>query len=282
MGTQCKALLCTLLVFLAACGGDAVMGSQPNAQRASFPTGASLTENCQTLRKDATPYSGSTVIQTDVDSIGNNCLVEMCGMGAKPVSMIFVQDGNNTNNNDQILYKCQSLSYPYAVSDWQDPWDSSNSCWNCVNGCATNCPTGYSCYPITGTDGTDCKPFKCDVSDGKAWRLVDVGYGVPPKCEVLDCPPPPLTISVDGPSSIRPGAECSWTATPGGGNGNPYSITWYVGGTSVGYGPYWTGSKPSGVYGSNWTLKAEVTDGSTATYTLHPISESSGAPICFS
>lgn len=69
---------------------------------------------------------------------------------------------------------------------------------------------------------------------------------------------PRLSVSISGPTQIRPGATCTWYAVV---NGHaPYSYQWTIDGASGGSGSSATGSKDPGNWNSSFTVSVSVTD----------------------
>lgn len=86
-----------------------------------------------------------------------------------------------------------------------------------------------------------------------------------------------LTVSVNGPSTVRPSVQCYWWADAAGGT-PPYSYSWSGGlsGYSILY-EYFTTSPSSG----SFTVSVTVTDALGATATANrPVTVSSRAPLC--
>lgn len=77
-------------------------------------------------------------------------------------------------------------------------------------------------------------------------------------------PPPPtysLSVSIDGPTQIRPGATCTWYAAVSGGT-SPYSYQWTASQMAPPSGTdyYFTASKDQGSLATSWLMKVVVTD----------------------
>lgn len=94
-----------------------------------------------------------------------------------------------------------------------------------------------------------------------------------------DASPPAatLTVSLNGPGTVRPSVQCYWWADAAGGT-PPYSYSFSGGlsGYSILY-EYFTTSPSSG----SFTVSVTVTDALGATATANrPVSVSSRAPIC--
>lgn len=101
--------------------------------------------------------------------------------------------------------------------------------------------------------------------------LVDAAnaLGVPPPP-----PPPPPSVTISGPTTVRPGATCTWFANASGGT-PPYSrYSW----TPLG------DNSPELMYtnsGESFTVSVWVTDAAGASgFDSHPVTVSSGAPAC--
>lgn len=165
---------------------------------------------------------------------------------------------------------------------------NASTCWNCVTGCAgSNCPPGELCVPVPRSYGSDCQRYGCPAGYTIAEResVVNGEVQSQPYCVLTDTSNciQPITVQLDGPSSIRTGSQCTWSATASGGSSTAQkSYTWYVSNNPVGYGPYYTGGRPSGtLVGHSWRLRVTVTDGVRYTSQEILVSESSSAPICF-
>lgn len=88
------------------------------------------------------------------------------------------------------------------------------------------------------------------------------GYGIVDAAEAVGVqPPPPLSVSIDGPTQIEPGATCTWYAVVGNGT-SPYSYQWTASqmAPSSGTDYYFTASKDAGSFATSWPLKVVVTD----------------------
>jgi pimeloyl-ACP methyl ester carboxylesterase len=95
-------------------------------------------------------------------------------------------------------------------------------------------------------------------------------------------PPPPLpSVSISGPTEIRPGAVCTWYASVGDGT-PPYSYGWTNDGMPVGNDYSYTGSKGAGSTGSSFLVRVLVTDAVGAQGAREiTVSENSSADLCF-
>jgi hypothetical protein len=166
---------------------------------------------------------------------------------------------------------------------------ATSTCWNCMNGCAgTNCPPGELCMPIARSSGTDCRRYGCD--DPAYTITEDSPTGVPYCKRTQPCPedPPvqhctPATVVLDGPTTIRPGASCTWSAEAWSEcTGATYTYNWYVGSYWLGSGQYYTGGRPSGVLvGQSWRLRVEATyNGYAAGSKEITVREDANARIC--
>jgi hypothetical protein len=186
---------------------------------------------------------------------------------------------------------------PYLL-DWIFVWCSggyevgipaNTSCWNCINGCAgSNCPPGELCVPIKNSWGSDCQRYACD---DPAYTLVENWTtGIPYCRRSQPCPtdPPvqqctPATVMLEGPTKIRPGATCTWSAQAFSEcSGATYTYTWYVANQYAGTGEYYTGGRPSGVQiGYPWKIRVEATyNGYAAGSQEITVKEDSTARIC--
>ena len=57
--------------------------------------------------------------------------------------------------------------------------------------------------------------------------------GLPTNSWLANTSPPPINVSITGPSTVRPGSTCLWTASPTTGTG-PYTYSWSANGLQVG------------------------------------------------
>ncbi len=72
-------------------------------------------------------------------------------------------------------------------------------------------------------------------------------------------PPPPLSVSITGPSKVKPSATCLWTATPTGGAA-PYTYAWYVNSVPVSNGSPYPQELIYQNGGTGFTISVHVTD----------------------
>ena len=189
---------------------------------------------------------------------------------------------------DYIEVQCSdSLQSVRKIYSTTQEGSGASTCWNCVTGCAgSNCPSGELCVPVPRSSGSDCQRYGCPPGYTIAEResVVNGEVTSQPYCVLTDTSNcvEPITVQLEGPSSIRTDSQCSWSATASGGSSAQKSYTWYVSNNPVGYGPYYTGGRPSGtLVGSSWRLRVTVTDGVRYTSQEILVSESSNAPICF-
>ena len=183
------------------------------------------------------------------------------------------------------LFQDYGGSYIDYITVWcgagySTPIPSTSTCWNCEDGCAgSNCPAGSLCMPIANQTGSDCRQYVCD---DPAYAITeDSATGVPYCRRKQDCADT-LSVTLDGPMTIRTGTSCTWSAITSGGNPNTgRSYTWYVSNNPVGYAQWYTGGRPSGtLVGAGWRLRVTVTDGSSYASSEFVVSESSCAPLC--
>jgi hypothetical protein len=200
----------------------------------------------------------------------------------------------DTSYLDFVMVQCSDARRTKAKI-FAEPNSQSNAstCWNCVGGCAgSNCPPGELCVPIPRQTGSDCQRFGCPAGYSIRERsaIVNGEERTQPYCVLTDpssCPPDPpeppaIIVTLEGPSTIRTGTTCSWSASAiGGATGVNKTYTWYVSNNPVGYGPYYTGGRPSGtLVGYGWRLRVDATDGVRYGSKEIVVSESSSAPIC--
>jgi hypothetical protein len=210
-------------------------------------------------------------IEPDTDYIISQC-TEICQPTVGTAAFLSYQEDGTF---DVIWVWCPSVQQARPIP-------SSSTCWNCVGSCAGpgKCPSGELCIPTAGQTGSDCVRYGCEAG----YTISETGSNQPPVC-VRDEPcidPPPLTIQLDGPTVIRTGTTCTWSAQSSGGEPNtPRTYWWYHANGAVGSGPTYTGGRPSGApYGSPWLLRVEVTDGETIVGTQIYVNESSNAMLC--
>lgn len=191
---------------------------------------------------------------------------------------------------DYIAVQCSDAAGTSArIYSTTHPNSTASTCWNCVGGCGVNCPAGELCMPVPYSSGSDCHRFSCPAGFTIAERqaVVNGQTSAQPYCwrerPSSECTRPPVQVDLVGPSSIRTGQACSWSASASGGApGASMSYTWYVSNNPVGYGPYYTGGRPSGtLVGYSWRLRVTVTDGYTWASDEILVSESSYAPMCW-
>jgi hypothetical protein len=187
----------------------------------------------------------------------------------------FVRWEQDANNLDWIYVRCANgtmnrfneygqlsnghpLAYEIAIP-------ASSSCWNCIDGCAGDtCPPGQTCLPKAKEINSDCRRWVCN--DPNYGQLVENRQtGIPDCKRTTLCPPSqqctPATILLDGPTAIKPGASCTWTAEAFSEcTGANYEYYWYVSNQFAGTGQYYSGGRPSGVQiGYSWPIRVEVT-----------------------
>lgn len=199
----------------------------------------------------------------------------------------YVAYGWDAQQLDFIEVQCSDTAQTVAkIYSTTHPNSTASTCWNCVGGCGVNCPPGELCLPVPKSSGSDCHRFACPAGYTIAERqaIVDGKTTSQPYCwrsSTSACPPEAIALTLDGPTSIRTGEMCSWSAYASGGSGAAFSYTWYVSNNPVGTGPYYTGGRPSGtLVGYSWRLRVDVTDGVSYASQEILVSESDYAPIC--
>jgi len=101
---------------------------------------------------------------------------------------------------------------------------------------------------------------------------VNYGYGIINPYAILSSASP-LSVTLSGPTTVRPGVQCLWTANPVGGGGTPYTYAWLPGGGST--------QSITMSFSSSGTLTVYVGDGSgTQVYAQRAITVSPTAPPC--
>ena len=203
----------------------------------------------------------------------------------------YVSYGWGTDFLDYIEIQCTNSTQTSKIFSTPVVESAASTCWNCVGGCAgTNCPPGELCVPVPRLSGSDCQRYGCPAGYTIAERQAVVNGEVKtqPYCTLTDASQctttpdvPPITVQLEGPATIRTGGQCTWTANAFGGSAAQKSYTWYVSNNPVGYGPYYTGGRPSGtLVGHSWRLRVTVTDGVRYTSQELLVKESANAPIC--
>ena len=69
----------------------------------------------------------------------------------------------------------------------------------------------------------DCNAYLCGSGKLNIGRAASLYY------------PPPTTVQISGPASVRKNVQCTWTASASGGSGS-YSYSWVIGADTVGMG----------------------------------------------
>lgn len=168
-----------------------------------------------------------------------------------------------------------------AVGGMNDDWCFYIGAW-IVNGCGPSdgiVPAAAQVYPgsnqtINVSGPSHIQETTSTQLDGQLRTLLSTTFNVPAKPVY-----PPPTISITGPTTVIPGATCTWASTVSGGTG-PYTYDWEMGGGQVSSGSSFTGSKPVGL-GAPFSLYLYVTDalGGWASTSIS-IDEDSGASVC--
>ena len=179
-------------------------------------------------------------------------------------------------------------------SDQKIPSDFGD-CWRCIDSCGgTACPDGQTCIPVPGTNGSDCQSYVCDDPAYEPKESRDAEGKVIVVCQLKQgavcqggAPTCTATVFMEGPTKIRPGATCMWsadlwpssTSCPESG----YIYHWFAANQWVGLGEYYSGGKPDGVLnGYPWKLRVEAWyNGVYAGKREIEVREDSTAPVCF-
>ena len=252
-----------LVAALAAC--DAPNISAPHL--AALTPGGAQPKLTTTECYETIPATRVGSVPTDSSVIALNCGPETCGPSGGGQAVGVNVDVNGTLN-DEVVIQCPNSSIYKMLS--------TNTCWDCVEGCGGSaCPLGATCTTIPGQQGSDCIAYTCPVG----WTLASNGVLQPPVCR-RPCPPP-VTVTIDGPLKIKPGEQCTWTATVGGGNGS-YTYNWFrevewVSGTAS-----YTGGRPNGTLYPQFKLRVDVSSGSQSASAEILVKEDTKAMECAS
>lgn len=249
-----------LVAALAAC--DAPRISAPRSATVS-PGGIQPKLTTNTVCYDEIDAGRAGAVPTQPGPIITNCQPETCGPGNTPQLVSLTEDASGLL--DQFVVQCPNTDTDTVMSNQE--------CWHCVEGCGGSaCPAGAKCMPIPGQQGSDCLVFTCP----EGWDFYDTGALTPPKCRR---PAPCLSVTMEGPSKIQPGAQCTWTALPTGGSG-PYIYHWFREVEWVSGGATYTGGRPNGTLLPQFTLRLEVSSGTQQATTSLLVKESSTAMVC--
>lgn len=254
---------------------------------------ALLASDCPPTIPATPPPSADPAIAPNGPWIAYQC-PEICGgnqggtfqrweRDANDLDWIVVRCPNGTTNRFNDLGQMSSghpLTYDVGIP-------ASSTCWNCVDGCAGSlCPAGESCVPTAKQPGSDCRRWVCNDPDYAAFEE-NQAHGIPNCRRTSWCPPAqhctPANVLLDGPTVIRTGGSCTWTAEAFSEcSGANYEYYWYVANHFAGSGQYYSGGRPSGVLiGSSWPIRVEVTyNGYPAGSHQIYVKESSTAAIC--
>lgn len=254
MITRAAGLLGTIVVTLAACDATSMI-QQPN------PVG--LPPHMTSISYDTVP-AVDTPIEFSTSALSPNCSMEACGEPGGVVTQI-IPDASGFQ--DLAWYQCPGKS---ELTPWY-----SHICWDCYEACpASACPSNALCGVRVGVRDSDCRKWTCANGTTPFWHNGERSCAV-------EVPPSP-TVTIDGPSEIYPGTQCTWTAHASGGGGG-YTYNWWYDGNLVGSGSSYTGGVLSGDINTDFTLRVVVTDanGKAADAQVH-VREDPGALMCAS
>ena len=201
----------------------------------------------------------------------------------QPVHKIGAWGGRSVGTVD---YACADVYYP-----------GSNELWKllCQSRATYSADTGDSGSPILAVhaDGTASGvgihwgyPGWFSALSGALDELYDANesYGTMDATGTPPSPPPALSASLTGPSSVKPNWTCVWTVSASGGL-PPYSYTWSINGTQVSNGSPYPYELLYQNTGTGFTVSVQVSDANPfhAPVTKQKnVSVSSGAPSCYS
>ncbi|MDH5805407.1 MAG: hypothetical protein OEZ54_09525 [Gemmatimonadota bacterium] len=253
-------LLCSALVALAAC--DPEPGSH-GPDLGDLETALAPQATVLTCYQYASPIFRRQR-DYDPDVMTASCRLHACG-GLGTLDAI-VQDGHSSIPKvDLAIFTCPDLT--------KDTVLSNDDCWDCIGDCGDPCPEDGCVVEIA--TGSDCRAYDCPAG----YDLIP-NYPYAPTCR-RPCPPP-VDVTIRGPTTIRPGATCTWEAVASGGT-SPYSYYWT--GEIQPYGTtgrYYTGGKDSGVLGSQFTIRVDVSDAGTGSdWSELTVTENPNAMACF-
>lgn len=293
MKKRSVSLLCAPLLALAACDVEPGINA-PDAEEA--PVGVQdvlmSTTGCQDGWEYKWPDALGTGVAYDPDFIQMSCGphpdyfgTEWCSSLSATVTLAI------KNGYDHAIFTCDGQTRTLMSNGWTpegiiilEPHE--HSCWNCLGNCATQgqCPAGATdCYVVPGNSaGSDCRPVYCGPAH-ENWQVVDNFPYMPQcrrRCEEPPPPPPPppqLTVDIDGPTLIPPGATCTWTATA---STTGVTFNWYNENHWDGAGVYYTGSRPNGTINPWFRVRLEGTTGQQWASKEITVYEDPSAPMC--
>jgi hypothetical protein len=96
---------------------------------------------------------------------------------------------------------------------------------------------------------------------------------------MVDPPTVPGGLVIDGPTEIKPNAECLWEGSAASGT-TPFAFTWEISGIGVSNTYQYIGGKPGWVTGSSFVLKLTVINDAGSTSTQITVTENASALDC--
>jgi len=167
------------------------------------------------------------------------------------------------------------------LTTWYDYWNAPNV----HNALAYGSGTSFSAPLVTGVvasylqrnpTASPATIHSFIISTATSGVVQSPGAGTP-NLLLYQQPTAPITVSLSGPTSVRPNTQCLWTASASGGAG-ALNYSWFVNGGSVQSGPstdlIWSLSSAS-------TVSVTVSDGyQNGGQASTSVTVSSGAPMC--
>lgn len=232
-------------------------------------------------------------VTPDGPSIAAQCPEACVLLSTSPHYKRFGYDQNG--KIDVVYVDCKRDSDGTVVATDVEIQSDFGDCWRCIDSCGgAACPSGQTCIPDPGTEGSDCQSYGCDDPAYEPKESRDAEGNIIVVCQLIPgavCkgPTPSCTATVfmEGPTKIRPGATCMWSADlwPSSTScaESEYIYHWFAANQWVGIGEYYSGGKPDGVLnGYPWKLRVEAWhNGVYAGKREIEVKEDANAPVCF-
>lgn len=254
-----------------------------NTSITSGPTSVPFTTaTCATQTWDATatdgvsPYTYKWYVNNSEVGTGSSYSQSVCHDTADFALKVVCTDANGGTDNesrtiDVIPPVSVSMSPPSSISFTTATCATTTWTASAVDGTPPYTYKWYVNNTEVGTGSSYSRPV-CHNHADFTLKVVatDANGTTDNKSRTIDVipPPPPLSVSMSGPSSVSfTTATCStksWTASASGGT-SPYSYKWYVNNTQVGTGA--TYSRSVCYNHADFTLKVTATDSSSPVQT---------------